>query len=320
MDGTVRVVTGLAPLDAFRWRSLYELLESALERLRAFISPNLPSRIDKAIALRHLVPNSLLLHGRIMHLCFVDESGTPPKRSAKNPRPYFVIAGLIISEQQWKGVSDELTALKRSPKFRVNGEIKWRYFGAQNTDPDNSVAHLDQSQKDDFRTHLYSILTSRKSIKIIACVSSVAACYTTASYVANEDQLYNFTYKRVSERFQYFLQDISRSAGSTHHGLIVADHRGRQQDEGFRRHHHRLINQEGFFTSDYPNLVETIFLTPSHHSVGIQLVDMVAGAIGRNFNSGDPKFFDQLVPAFRSGPSGCIDGYGLVKFPKTGWV
>lgn len=251
-----------------------------------------------------------------MHLCFVDESGTPPKPTARNPRPYFVIAAVIIPEHHWRGVSDELLATKA--RHGVRGEIKWRFFGAQNNDPNNSVANLTQEQRDAFRTDLFAILTNRKSVRIIAAVASVAAAYATA-YVNTEEDLYNYTYKCVSERFQYFLQDISRSAGSTHHGIIVADHRGRQQDEGFRRHHHNLVDQAGVFTANYENLIETIFLTPSHLSVGIQLADMVAGAVGRRFNSNDETFYNHILPSFRSRPNGNIDGYGLVKFPTVGW-
>ena len=50
--------------------------------------------------------------------------------------------------------------------------------------------------------------------------------------------------------------------------------------------------------------IETIFLTPSHNSVGIQLADMVAGAIGRKFNSGDTLYYDQIEPSFRRSSAG----------------
>lgn len=57
----------------------------------------------------------------------------------------------------------------------------------------------------------------------------------------------------------------------------------------------------------------------SHMSVGVQLADMVAGAIGRKFNVGDDKYFQTLTGSFRASPSGNIEGFGLVKFPKSTW-
>lgn len=247
-----------------------------------------------------------------MHLCFIDESGSPPKPGKVGNRPYFVIAGLIMHEAQWHGVADEVRKLKA--RFKVDGEIKWRYFGPDNTDPDNSVKHLSASDKDAFREALFDILTKRKSVKIIACLADCAAAYETG-YVADEEDLYHYAYKPVSERFQYFLQDVSRIVGDKQFGIIVADHRGKKQDEGFRRHHHRLVDNNDRFVSSYENYVETLFLTPSHHSVGIQLADMVAGSIGRAMNTGETRFARLIKPALRTSPKGKIWGFGLVRFP-----
>lgn len=254
-----------------------------------------------------------------MYLCFVDESGTPPKPGATKPRPYFVMAGVIMHEAQWHGIADEFKRLKLRPEFRVFGEVKWRFFGPENQDPKNPVRKLDQAARDAFRTQMFEILTRRKSIRIIACVASVASAYRLG-YVNDEDDLYHYTYKPVSERFQYFLQDISRAVGDQQLGIVVCDHRGKKQDDMLRRQHHKMVEGNSDFFSTYDNYIETIFLTPSHLSVGIQFADMVAGAIGRKFNSKDSLFYDQLASAFRASPSGRVDGYGLVKFPTSGWV
>lgn len=254
-----------------------------------------------------------------MHLCFIDESGTPPKPNKTDRVGYFVIAGLVMHEAQWHGISQDLSKLRGRPDFKVTGEIKWRYFGRDNNDADNSVAHLCVEKRDEFRSELFKILTRRKSVKIISCVASAKAAYAT-SYVSSPEDLYKYTYKAVSERFQYYLQDVSRTVGDTQLGIVVADHRGKQQDESMRRHHHGLVDRESLFSSNYPNYVETLFLSPSHLSVGIQLADMVAGAIGRAFNTEDKRFADELSPAFRKSPQGKIEGFGLVKFPKNGWL
>lgn len=253
-----------------------------------------------------------------MHLCFIDESGSPPKPGKVGNRPYFVIAALIMHEAQWHGVSEEVRKLRSRPDFKVTGEIKWRFFGAGNSDVDNSVAHLEQKKRDEFRDELFSIITRRKSIKIIACVACSEAAYET-KYVKTQEDLYHYTYKPVSERFQYYLQDVSRVVGDKQLGIIVADHRGKAQDETFRKKQDGLVGNDSPFASTYENYVETVFLTPSHHSVGIQLADMVAGAIGRAYNTGETKFADALTSSFRANPGGKIEGFGIVKFPKGTW-
>jgi hypothetical protein len=66
--------------------------------------------------------------------------------------------------------------------------------------------------------------------------------------------------------------------------------------------------------------VEGLFFSLSHMSLGIQLVDMIAGAIWRAQSHNDRTWYDKLRPSFRSSPTGKIDGFGLARFPKAGWI
>lgn len=250
-----------------------------------------------------------------MYLCFIDESNTPPKPGQRRA-PYFIIAGVIMHEAQWHGIADDLRALKARPEFNVRGEIKWRYFGPTNEDDANPVRHLDQAERDAFRQAFYGLLTKRKAVKLLANVTDVQAAYGLP-YVQNAEDLYLYTYKGLSERFQYFLQDMTRTVGAGQLGLVVADHRSKAQDDKLRKRHHELIEQNAPVFSTYSNYVETLFLTPSHNSVGIQFADMVAGAVGRRFNADDGHYFGQIEPSFRKSPAGRIEGYGLVRFPTA---
>jgi hypothetical protein len=251
-----------------------------------------------------------------MYLCFIDESSTPPNPGQRGRPPFFVIAGVIIHEAQWHGIAADLKSLKARPEFNVVGEVKWRYFGPTNADAGNSVRHLDQNGRDAFRRAFYGILTRRRAVKIICNVTNVEAAYRQR-YVENQEDLYLYTYKGLSERYQYFLQDMTRTVGAEQLGLVVADHRSKAQDDKLRERHHQLVEQNAPVFSTYSNYIETLFLTPSHNSVGIQFADMVAGAVGRRFNSGDSTYFDLVEPAFRKSANGRVEGYGLVRFPTA---
>jgi Protein of unknown function (DUF3800) len=250
-----------------------------------------------------------------MYLLFVDESGTPPKPN-NNTINYFVLAGLVIPEDRWSGMNDKLSGLKRSSQYY--GEVKWRYFAPNNTDADNPMIEWDQQRRNDFRNKVFSIITETKSCKIIACVSECPRAYSLGN-VNSQNDLYFRTYKPVTERFQYLLQDITRTSGRDSFGLIVADHRGRGDDDKMRNQHERLIRESGQYTSNYENFIEGLFFSPSHMSLGIQLVDMVAGAIWRAQTHNDRTWYDKLRLSIRSSPNGQIDGYGLCRFPKQGW-
>lgn len=73
------------------------------------------------------------------------------------------------------------------------------------------------------------------------------------------------------------------------------------------------------FTSDYKNLVESLFFVPSDTSVGIQLADMVAGAVWRKYEKGDDFCYRMLEAALRKSDKGVIEGYGIIKHPKGTW-
>ncbi|RYU61422.1 DUF3800 domain-containing protein [Methylolobus aquaticus] len=138
-------------------------------------------------------------------------------------------------------------------------------------------------------------------------------------YIRTADDLYWYSYKQLTERFQYYLQDLERTVGQRVHGIVVCDHRAPKDDERLRELHHQLLAGAKTTASRYANLIEGLFIAPSHLSVGIQFADMVAGAVFRQFKAGDARFYSQIEPSFRRSPSGQIEGYGLVKFPKTGW-
>jgi hypothetical protein len=250
-----------------------------------------------------------------MHFLFMDESGTPPKPGVEQPR-YFVVAGIIVPEGVWHTLRDGLMGLKI--RHRVRGELKWRYFAPNNDDARNPMRSLPQPARDQIRDDVYRLICGIRSIKTVACVVSNAAAYDMHSVNGQQD-IYHLGYKGITERFQYYLQDLSREIGRKQLGVVVADHRGSNDDKLLRQVHQKLLYSTGEFISDYKNLVEGLFLEPSHLSVGIQLADLAAGAVWRKFERDDDTWFGKLLPSFRVSRNGDLDGYGLVKSSKSGW-
>jgi hypothetical protein len=251
-----------------------------------------------------------------VHILFIDESGTPPSPQKLRDK-YFVIGGIIIPEERWQKMRDGLLGLK--VRLGIKGELKWRYFSPGNNESSNPMKAMDKATRDTIRTEIYDkIICGEKSVRTLGCVTCIKAAYARPS-ISTRDDLYEFTYKPVSERFQYHLQDLSRQVGRSELGIVVSDHRGQEDDKRFRAHHEALLRRSGDFVSKYANLVESLFFVPSDLSVGIQLADMVAGAIWRRYEKGDTKWFDRLKPSIRCSRDGNIDGFGIVKFPKGTW-
>lgn len=250
-----------------------------------------------------------------MHILFIDESGTPPKPSDADP-PYFVIGGIIIPEHRWHGIRDAMLGLKG--RLRIRGELKWRYFAPGNDEVRNPMRRLGFDDRNKIRTELYQIIQGSRDVKTMAAICSAPAAYSIGS-VNEQNDLYQLTYKTLSERFQYYLQDESRHSGNRQLGIIVADHRGAQDDKRLRSHHQRLLHSGAEFVSRYDNLIEGLFVEPSNLSIGIQLADMVSGAVWRRFQKQDANWYTMLEGSLRRSPSGSVDGYGIIKVPKSGW-
>ncbi len=246
-----------------------------------------------------------------MHLFFIDESGTIVAENKKHSK-YFVIGGVIIPEIHWHDIYRKLRELKK--QYGVTSEIKWRFFSPNNKDNDNGMSNLTFEERDEFRQKLYELITSYKSIKIISTITDIEEAYKLP-YVNDRDDLYWYSYKQTVERFQYYLQDLSRNSGAEFNGLVIIDNRLSCDDNRLRNLHHNLLVVDKENYSKFKNLIEGLFIAPSHLSVGIQLADIVAGAIFRKVEKDDSKYYEQIKKSIRN-RDGNIFGYGIVQFPK----
>jgi hypothetical protein len=248
-----------------------------------------------------------------VQLLFIDESGTPPPPNHRGGFDYFVLGGVVIPEDVWPKLAQDLAALKA--KYRIDGEIKWRHFAPERKKGIvTPLSHLGADGKEALRRDLYEKLVGYKAIKLICVATDVHAAYTLP-YIRTADHLYWYSYKQLTERFQYYLQDLEKTVGQRIHGIVVCDHRAPGDDERLRELHHTLLTTNRFNVSRYSHLVEGLFIAPSHLSVGIQFADMVAGAVFRRIRADDSRFWDMIASAFRRSQSGSVDGYGLVRFP-----
>jgi hypothetical protein len=248
-----------------------------------------------------------------VHILFIDESGVPPPPGKQGPS-HFVLGGLVIPEEVWPKLAADLLRLKN--RYDIVGEIKWRYFVPSNKDKNNSLAHLTAQQREELRASLFEAMVRYKSLRAISVVANVKAAYAHDASLKTERDLYHRAYKVITERFQYFLQDLERLSGQRVNGLIVCDHRQPQYDKPLQDFHQRLLTARQTTYSSYNNLIEGLFIAPSHHSIGIQFADLVAGAMFRKFANDDPRFFDRLQPIIRKSPQGKTEGYGIVRVPK----
>jgi hypothetical protein len=70
----------------------------------------------------------------------------------------------------------------------------------------------------------------------------------------------------------------------------------------------------GLWVNFDKSLVEGILFQVSHYSVGVQIADLIAGAIYQKDARNDSSWFDLWNPVLRKSPNGYVAGYGYVTF------
>lgn len=232
-----------------------------------------------------------------MHILFVDESGTAPELAHAEKSPKFVLAGIVISEDIWPRLRDELELLKR--KYSIDGEIKWRYFFRSDSANHFTLDHLSVSGRDDLRRELFGVLGLFPSLRLLAVVVDTVAAYKEKLCETGEE-LYQLAFKAITEQFQSLLGSLEAEIGLSVKGLIVADNRNHIQDSKLREFHHSLISMRAEASPQQDKLIEGLFFAASHLSVGTQFADLVAGAVFRKYSRGDVEFWKAIEATFSS--------------------
>lgn len=246
-----------------------------------------------------------------MNIFFIDESNTPlAKEKLQNDNRYFILSGLIIPDEHWKELNYTFKSILR--QYKVNGEIKWRYFSI-NKDHQTSIAHLSKEEKNNLRFKLLKMIGSKTYLTSISVICDMQETYNIMATTPTD--IYENCYKVLLERFQYCLQDKEKHTNKQELGMVICDNRDRKDDKHLRETHHHILNKEMDYNSDFNNIIGTVFFAPSDKSMGIQLVDLIAGSIYRYVTRSDDKFYNCIKTIVRRDQNGNAIGRGIIRIP-----
>ncbi len=218
-----------------------------------------------------------------MRIFFIDESGTPEMGGTK----FLVLAGLILKCEEWPSLRNKFDLLKSKFGINPNVEVKWRHVRHPGGHR-NPLRTLTDAERVRFGMQTLGIVREATSGRVVAVVIDKIAAYARPDITSEED-VYGRAVTLAMERYQYYLR-ASRDLG-----IIVQDQRRPHQDTRLRAFYRTLLDSGTRWTR-FPNIVEGVFLTPSDYSIGIQLVDYVAGAcyVAHCSEKPDQKFFNVI--------------------------
>jgi hypothetical protein len=247
-----------------------------------------------------------------MHILYVEECGAP-RRGPKLRNKYFAIGGLIVPDLIWHELRDKFSRTKE--RFGLGGELKWRYFLTANRSARNPMRAMNIAQRDNLLSEIYKLISSMRAVKAVACVSRLETAFQMP-LIRGWNDLFYYTYKPVTERFQYFLQDESRTAVQRETGIVISGRRAGSFVDTLAGAHQRLLETRAY-TVEYGNLIESVLFEPLQTSAGTELAGLVAGAIWSKYENHDARWYQMLEPILRKSKEGAVAGFGVVEFPKA---
>jgi uncharacterized protein DUF3800 len=227
-----------------------------------------------------------------VHLLFVDESGGPEDKT-------FAVGGVVIEAGSWGVVRDRWQRALEEHKWPPDRELKWH--GTRTGEVPPAVADS-----------AFDAISGVPLTCYVVLLRPLAGRQSHPEFFATDEDTYATALMFLAERYQRFL---SRADS---HGVIVLDSRRPEVDDRTRRFFERL-QREGTPYVQLTRIVDALLLGPSHHSLGLQIADLVVGStLAARRGQGDAsRWHKQLLPLFATHPdTKVIEGVGLVEFPS----
>jgi hypothetical protein len=232
-----------------------------------------------------------------MYLLYLDDSG-----SVQNAADHHIIlAGIAVFERQPHWFSEKLDALAETiwpdnPKgieFRgvdmLSGRKHWR--------------GIDRGLRTAAYKDALTVLASSQHVRIFATAIHKAA-------LSPEDPM-AYAFEQICNRFDRYLGRLHRQS-NTQRGLIILDKSSYETSlQGLATNFRTIGHKWGRLY----NLAEVPLFVDSKATRMIQYADLVAHAVRRYYEKGDPQYFELILPRFDA-EGGII--HGLLHFTPQG--
>lgn len=262
-----------------------------------------------------------------LYLGFCDESGNYLKNhtsKAIDHSPFFVTSTVIINAVDWKFLKNRVNYLKQKYNIPVEQEVKYNHlYEAYKAHKSGKTDKLVKDKEylkvieyknliEYFKDVLSFLLDSRLSHSSVICNITD----NNSSNGLEEETILKWHLQNTMQRFNMELSAIKQD--SNDYGILFVDTKGENKDNTLRKAYDNLFKNGDFMSYDY--LMDGLNIQISHHSVGIQLADLVAGVtLGwlRSFPTSVELFETFIFPKLRRDlKSDKVLGYGLVLIPK----
>jgi hypothetical protein len=264
-----------------------------------------------------------------MHICYIDESGTP---QIPGNTSHFVLAGLAIPVEQWKLCESSIHDLKKDYDLQgseihtgwmlrpYQEQQKIKNFSSLNKDERKRQVTvyrnkellrlqktnrklLKQVKKNNRQTKSYIHLTRKERTEFIHKLAELIGTWDFARLFAEcIDKVYfnpsihkttveEQSFEQIVSRFEQYLQ-ITSSATCTNMGMLIHDN-----NEAVASRLTALMKtfyRKGTLWTKIKNTIETPLFVNSELSSMVQIADLCSYALKRYLENGEKKLFNHI--------------------------
>ena len=262
-----------------------------------------------------------------IYFVFSDECGKYKQKrnnSFLERHPYYARSALIMCADEWKKLNDSFISLKLKYGLPKEKEIKWSYAW--------SLRNYYKKQEPITKNNELYFLRSYSYHRLIRFYNSALRLIGQLTYkkiictIADNSEM-----PKIAELLflRMHLQDIMQrtemelQSNTSNLGIIFIDSLESKTDKYLGTAYSDIF-RGGDLIKNYRHIKDGICIEHSHQSVGIQIVDFIAGAFVSylkslrkiGYEKGAEMFKLHVLPNLRIGKNGKLLGYGILVVPS----
>ncbi|MBW9221498.1 DUF3800 domain-containing protein [Methanothermococcus sp. SCGC AD-155-C09] len=244
---------------------------------------------------------------------FSDESGNykqNPGRKFLKSNPYYIRSAFIIEALEWKSLRKKFLDLKWQYYLNKHDEIKWSDIWSEYKKYKNGMVQEEE--------YLNKIEFIKRSLKFLNKLSYCKIIFTITDnnkiHTKKEIEIKKWHIQNMMQRIQMEVQKQNDNLA-----IVFIDPLSNKETKLFQDIYKEIFLNDRFI-DDYKNLKDTLNFEPSHHSVGIQLADYLAGCFNgfmKNFPTSTEIFKNIVYPMVRKDLNNDYLGRGIIGIPNN---
>jgi len=267
-------------------------------------------------------PRIYSVNGHV-YFAFSDETGDyEANRSERfgKAHPFFVRSCVLIRAAEWRFVRQTCRQVLEKHEYPSGYELKWSFLwslsshertGKRITRDKDYYFLRDWSSRQLLELY-WDVLGVLQALDYVKVILSVTDNRTKSKIKASE--LMRFHLQEHMQRLEMEIQNEPDSLC-----VLFIDPCSRKRDEQLRDAY-QTIAESGDLIAEYSHIKDSLNTEKSHHSIGVQLADIVGGAFAgclRGYEKSRSLFLARIVPFLRRAPSGQTTGYGIREVPRS---